>query len=183
MLCRYSWERLYWANILSNFWLARFWSATMHIYNKKERPVACFSQRDVVTPLEECIGIHKRSGRHLVNLSCFVTIFFCWKIRHLRIQTDEDGTMCSKPSIIDLELNRLNIDIETLIETWHLHWQLTSASRPLNRPEFRCRIALKRDLEAYKYKNLRGNVTGAFFLAISPTRQTKVLCPNLHHRL
>jgi len=91
--------------------------------------------------------------------------------------------MRSKPSNIDFELNRLNIDIEPLIETWDLCWQLPSASRPINRPEFRCRIALKRDLEAYKYKNLRGNVIGGFFLALSPTRQTKVLCPNLQHRL
>jgi len=42
----------------------------------------------------------------------------CWNIGHLRIQTDEDGTTPRKTSSIDLELNRLSIDIATLSETW-----------------------------------------------------------------
>jgi len=42
----------------------------------------------------------------------------CWIIGHRRIQTDEDGTTPRKTRIIDLELNRLNIDIATPSETW-----------------------------------------------------------------
>ena len=57
-------------------------------------------------------------GRHPATVSPSVLTVACWNIRHLRIQTDEDGTTPRKTNIIDLELNRLNIDIATLSETW-----------------------------------------------------------------
>jgi len=53
----------------------------------------------------------------LRSLSCY-RLPFCinWNIRHLRIQTDEDGSTPRKTSIIDLELNRLNIVMATLVK-------------------------------------------------------------------
>jgi len=76
------------------------------------------SKKAVAARLDACTRRRTWSGRHPATVSPSVLTFACWNIRHLRIQTDKDGTTPRKTSIIDLELNRINIDIATISETW-----------------------------------------------------------------
>jgi len=92
----------------------------MHNNNRKQTLTdrGLSSRKGVAARLDACTGRRARSGRHPATVSPSVLAVVCWNIRHLRIQTDEDGTTPSTTGIIDLELNLLNIDIATLNETW-----------------------------------------------------------------
>ena len=120
MLCRSRGERLSWASIRSQISHWRFCNLVM--YNNRKQTLAdqglSSSKKAVAAQLDACTGRQACSGRHPATVSPSVITVACWNIRHLRIQTDEDGTTPRKTSIIDLELNQLNIDIATLSKTW-----------------------------------------------------------------
>ena len=68
----------------------------MYNNNRKQtladRGLSFSSKKVVAARLDACTGRRACSGRHPATVSPSVLIVACWNIRHLRIQTDEDGT-------------------------------------------------------------------------------------------
>jgi len=85
----------------------RFCNLMMYNNNRKQTLAdrGLSSKKAVAARLDACTGRRACSGHHPVTISPSVLTVACWNIRHLQIQTDEDGTMSRKTSIIDHELN------------------------------------------------------------------------------
>ena len=67
-----------------------------------------------------------------------------------------------------------------------VYGQLPSVPLPVGRPKLRYKDALKEFKKTYiysKYTKLETTGTGSRLLALSPTKQTNIFDPNVHHRL